>query len=160
MDHVHRSSPFLRLNLKVSAAGRAGESKSDARAHSTNPRFLWKPSATMLTYRLTGTRLKRGRPRRTVPHTVISPPQQVTIAGSSPITVRPAGAELLTWLRAFRWGGEVDLTGDGRLLFVCLESGGDGLVEGQRGALVPGCLEFLVAEFLAGALGAFLVQSV
>src|SRR5690606_53955 len=37
-------------------AGRAGRrTKSDARARSTNPRFPWKPSATMLTYRLTGT---------------------------------------------------------------------------------------------------------
>lgn len=29
--------------------------KSDARAQSTNPRFPWKPSTTMLTFRLTGT---------------------------------------------------------------------------------------------------------
>jgi len=29
--------------------------KSDARAQGTNPRFPWKPSAAMLTFRLTGT---------------------------------------------------------------------------------------------------------
>ena len=40
----------------MSVAGRAGRiEKSDARAQGTNPRFPWKPSATMLTYRLTGT---------------------------------------------------------------------------------------------------------
>ncbi len=31
------------------------DQKSDARAQGNNPRFPWKPSTTMLTYRLTGT---------------------------------------------------------------------------------------------------------
>ena len=64
--------------------------KSDARAQGTNPRFPWKPSATMLTYRLTGTKVDRGQPRRTP--SIITPrpsqPQQATTAESSRTTVR------------------------------------------------------------------------
>jgi hypothetical protein len=40
----------------VSVAGRAGKFKNlTLGLEGTNPRFPWKPSATMLTYRLTGT---------------------------------------------------------------------------------------------------------
>jgi len=72
---------------------------SDARARGTNPRFPWKPSAAMLTYRLKAPRSFRGRPRRTP---VMIPPlltqaQQVTTAESSRTRVRPPGAGLLTW---------------------------------------------------------------
>src|SRR6476619_7270254 len=64
--------------------------KSDARARSTNPRFPWKPSATMLTYRLTGTKVGPGSTTTNRP--IIAPcstqPQQATTAESSPTTVR------------------------------------------------------------------------
>src|SRR6516162_5048818 len=93
--------PSLVAHCESVRRGEGRESrKSDARAQGTNPRFPWKPSATMLTYRLKAPRSFRGRPRRT--RQMIPPlptrAQQATTAESSRITVRPPGAGPLTWL--------------------------------------------------------------
>ena len=50
----------------MSAAGRAGRLRNLTLVlEGNNPRFPWEPSATMLTYRLTGTTEDSGFPRRT-----------------------------------------------------------------------------------------------
>src|ERR1700757_1772279 len=73
--------PSLVAHCEGVRRGEGRESrKSDARAQGTNPRFPWKPSAAMLTYRLKAPRSFRGRPRRTP---IMIPPlltraQQVT----------------------------------------------------------------------------------
>jgi hypothetical protein len=86
----------------VSVVGRAGKiQKSDARASlaSTNPRFPRKPSATMLTYRLTGTRedigIDHDEPDQSPPES--APPTRPTSAQSSRTMVRlEDSAALLT----------------------------------------------------------------
>lgn len=56
MTSVAPTSLFSRTNHFVSVAGRAGRFESlTLGLEGTNPRFLWKPSTTMLTYRLAGT---------------------------------------------------------------------------------------------------------
>ncbi len=82
--------PSLRSCESVRRGEGRESRKSDARAQGTNPRFPWEPSATMLTYRLTGTKVG---PRSTTTNTpIITPcptgPQQVTTAESSRTTVR------------------------------------------------------------------------
>ena len=65
----------------------------------TNPRFPWKPSVTMLTYRLTGTTedigIDHDEPDQSLPES--APPTRATSAQSSRTTVRlEDGAALLT----------------------------------------------------------------
>src|ERR1700750_2618898 len=107
--------PSLVAHCEGVRRGEGRESrKSDARAQGTNPRFPWKPSATMLTYSLKAPRSFRGRPRRTPkmipPH--LTRPQQVTTAESSRTTVRPPGAGLLTWHWLVAGRGDPAVEGD------------------------------------------------
>src|SRR6516162_7409544 len=71
--------PSLVAHCEGVRRGEGRESrKSDARAQGTNPRFPWKPSAAMLTYRLKAPRSLRGRPRRTP---IMIPPPDVSTTG-------------------------------------------------------------------------------
>jgi hypothetical protein len=80
--------------------GRAGKFQNlTLGLEGTNPRFPWKPSVTMLTYRLKGTTEQIGinhdEPDQSPPQP--APPTSATSAQSSRTTVRlQAGATLLT----------------------------------------------------------------
>ena len=88
----------------MSVPGRARKiQKSDARAQGNNPRFSWQPSATMLTYRLTGTTEESGvLPERTRPmlHAQAgrdqTGPAPQPRSESSRATVSRKGARMLT----------------------------------------------------------------
>jgi hypothetical protein len=54
VNHFHHS--LLDTDHSASVVGRTGKNESLTHGlKDTNPRFPWKPSTTMLTYRLTGT---------------------------------------------------------------------------------------------------------
>ena len=61
--------------------------KSDARAQGTNPRFPWKPSAAMLTFRLVGTTGAIGVDRDGQPP--VSSPPPTTARGGRGMNLRP-----------------------------------------------------------------------
>src|SRR6478672_10665743 len=77
--------------VAASVVGKAGRVESLTHGlKAPIQRFPWKPSATMLTYRLTGTKVGPGSTTTNRP--IIAPcstqPQQATTAESSPTTVR------------------------------------------------------------------------
>jgi hypothetical protein len=84
----------------VFVVGRAGKFKNlTLGLDGTNPRFPWKPSVTMLTYRLTGTTedigINHDEPDQSPPQP--APPTTATSAQSSRTSVRlEDGATLLT----------------------------------------------------------------
>jgi hypothetical protein len=73
----------------VSVVGRAGKFKNlTLGLDGTNPRFPWKPSATMLTYRLNGTTEAIGVTTTNPTSLPPAPPATATSAQSSPTMVR------------------------------------------------------------------------